>query len=137
MTVGQELGDGVGLLDGALGGLENGELVGGVEGLVGGSLSLFIGVNNEVDGLASKLGNDAAAVDEGVSGELGVDFLKEECRVRNMIERDRVQEVRNKHITNQQVRAIPAKGLPATYAIKRNISSFFAHQKLRSFVVFV
>ena len=76
MTVGQELGDGVGLLDGALGGLENGELVGGVEGLVGGSLSIFLGVDDEVDVLASKLSDGEAGLDEDVAGVLGVDFLK-------------------------------------------------------------
>ena len=77
VTVSQELGDGVGLLEVALGGLKNGELVGGVEGLVSGSLSLLFAVNDGLDGLASELGDDNARVDEGVSGELGVDFLRE------------------------------------------------------------
>jgi len=67
----------VGLLEVALGGLKNGELVGGVEGLVSGSLSLLFAVNDGLDGFTSELGDDNARVDEGVSGELGVDFLRE------------------------------------------------------------
>ena len=76
MTMSQVLDDGVGLRDGALGGLENGEPVGGVEGLVCGSLSLLLGVDDEGEVLASELGDSLAGLDEDVTGVLGVEFLK-------------------------------------------------------------
>jgi len=75
VTVGKEFADGVGLLEVALGGLKDGELVGGVECLVCGGLSLLFGVNDNGDALTGQLGGDSAHVNEDVSGGLGVKFL--------------------------------------------------------------
>ena len=77
---GKELGDSVGFLKVALGGLEDGELVGGVERLVVLRCACLIGVNDELGHLAVHLADDEAHVDEDVSGVLGVDFLNKQVK---------------------------------------------------------
>lgn len=75
MTAGKELGNGVTLGEVALGGLEKGELVGGVDFLVTSFLSGLLIVNDKGRLVASHAADDSAGVDENVSSELGVDFL--------------------------------------------------------------
>ena len=61
----------------SLGGLEKRELVGWVQSLVFSGSSSLIRVDDELDVLVVHLGDDSAAVDENVSGELSMDFLQQ------------------------------------------------------------
>ena len=76
MTVSKVLHDSSALRELALGGNEEREFVGGVELLVGLLSTDLIGVDDELDLLASSPGDNLAHLDEDVSNELSVDFLK-------------------------------------------------------------
>ena len=76
VAVSEVLGDGMGLGELALGGLEKRELVGGVESLVRGLSAGLIRVDDDLNLLFVHLGDDNAHVDKDVASVLGVDFLK-------------------------------------------------------------
>jgi len=76
VAVGEVLSDSMGLGELALGSLEERELVGGVESLVGGLSAGLIRVDDDLELLVVHLGGDDAHVDEDVACVLGVDFLK-------------------------------------------------------------
>ena len=76
VTVSKVLHDSSALRELALGGNEEREFVGGVELLVGLLSTDLIGVDDELDLLASSPGDNLAHLDEDVSNELSVDFLQ-------------------------------------------------------------
>ena len=76
VTVSKVLHDSSALRELALGGDEEREFVGGVELLVGLLSTDLISVDDELDLLASSPGDNLAHLDEDVSNELSVDFLK-------------------------------------------------------------